>query len=180
MTPGKVFSFIVLIIVLGIVGQYGYFFVQVYLLLLGLIFLAVTTTYFVKYHTLWPALIRARHAQMEKIHLEPVPEFNDQWKTIRAAMHSNDLNELRVAMIDADTLMEDLLRKQGVQGDTMAALIAEATLRGVIGTAAVSRFHRMRNRIVHESTFSPSKEELRSQLQAVDKVLVHWGAVVPG
>lgn len=175
----KIFWLVVIVVLVAIEGQYFYFPLQIYMLLIGLLFLAITVNFFLRFHKEWPQPIEENFRKLAQRKLEPLPEFNEQWKPIRHSMKSNDLNELRVTMIDADTLIEELLRAQGIQGDTMAALIAEATLLGILGTATLSRFHRLRNRIVHESTFMPKTEELRTALESVDKILVRWGVVLP-
>ena len=174
----RIFWFIVGIILVGVLGYY-YFFLQIYLAILGVIFLITGITFFITYHRAWPKILEEKYAQLEKKKLEPTPGFNERWQPIRQIMKSHDLNELRVTIIDSDTLVEELLRAQGIEGDTMAGLIAEATLRGIIGTEVISRFHRLRNRIVHESTFVPPIEEMQKILIMLDEVLVRWGVVLP-
>lgn len=175
----KIFWLLIVIGAIGLQGKYFYFPLQIYMIVLGLIFLAALIIFFLKYHKEWPLPIEENFRKLAQKKLEPLPEFNDRWKPIRQSMKSNDLNELRVTMIDADTLIEELLRAQGIEGDTMASLIAEATLRGVVGTATLSRFHRLRNRIVHESAFISKAEEMKSQLTMLDSILVKWGVILP-
>lgn len=165
-------------IIVGIVG-YNSLFLQIYGYVLGTSFLVGGLYFLVQYHRKWPAIIQRKYAQLAQKKFEPIPGFAERWQGIRQAMKSNDLSELRVSVIDADTLIEGLLREEGLQGDTMAALIAEGSLLGMNGMHLLSRFHRLRNRIVHESTYTPTAEELRSALASVDKVLVRWGVVLP-
>lgn len=174
----RIFWLVIGIILFGIAGYY-LFFLRVYLTVLGLLFFLIGTIYFIKYHRLWPKIIEEKYKLIEAKKVEPTPAFSERWQPIRQAIKSHDLHELRVGVIDADTLVEELLRSQGIEGDTMAALIAEATFRGIIGTEVLSRFHRLRNRIVHESTFTPTVEELQQLLKMLDGVLVRWGVVLP-
>lgn len=173
-----IFWLVVAIIAVGYVGYYS-FGLQVYFTILGVIFVLVGTVFFIKYHKLSREIIAKKHEKLAKKVIEAKPEFRGRWELLRQVMRSNDLNELRVAMIDADTLIEELFREQGIQGDTMSALISEATFQGITGTDTVARFHRLRNRVVHESTFAPKPEDLRDALAALDAVLVRWGMVLP-
>ena len=173
-----IFWLVVAIIVVGGVGYFS-FALQVYGVILGIVFLVVGIIFFVKYHKVSREIIVQKHARLAKKVIKAKPEFSSRWEPLRLAMRSNDLNELRVAMIDADTLIEELLREQGIQGDTMSSLISEATFSGIIGMDTVARFHRLRNRVVHESTFAPNPENLRSALIALDQVLMRWGVILP-
>ncbi|MBI3335703.1 MAG: hypothetical protein HY001_04350 [Candidatus Portnoybacteria bacterium] len=174
----RIFWLIVCIILAGIAGYY-IFFLRVYLVVLGLLFFLIGAVYFIKYHRLWPKIIEEKYAHIEAKKVEPTPAFSERWEPVRQAIKSIDLHELRVRVIDADTLVEELLRLQGIEGDTMASLIAEAGFRGIVGTEALSRFHRLRNRIVHESAFTPSTQELQQSLKMLDGVLVRWGVLLP-
>ncbi len=173
-----IFWLVVAIIAVGYLGYYS-FALQVYFIILGGIFIVTGTILFIKYHKLSREIIAKKHEKLAKRVVKVKPEFRDRWELMRLAMRSNDLNELRVAMIDADTLIEELFREQGIEGDTMSALISEATFQGITGTDTVARFHRLRNRVVHESTFVPKPEDLRNILAALDQVLVRWGVVLP-
>jgi len=174
----RLFWLIVGIIALGIIG-YTSSEVRYAAVFLGILFFGAGAVFFYQYHRLWPKIIEERYEHLQRKPIESPPTFREGWESIRHAMKSNDLSELRVTMIDADTLVEDLLRAQGIEGDTMAALIAEATLMGIAGTAVLLRFHRLRNRIVHESTFVPKAEEMKHQLAMLDSVLVKWGVLLP-
>lgn len=174
----RIFWLIVGVALVGVAGYYS-FPLRVYSFVLGGVFVIFTTVVLVKYHKAWPLIIEEKYRHLTEKKIEPKPEFKEQWQVIRKSMKSNDLNELRVGIIDADTLLEEFLRSQGIEGDTMAALIAEATFKSIAGTDALSRFHRLRNKIVHESTFTPSREDLRVSLQGVDTVLVKWGVILP-
>lgn len=174
----RTFWFIVCIILAGFAG-YNFFPLRIYFIVLGIGFLTISIVSFVKYQHLWPTILEERYALIEKRKVEVVPTFREHWQIIRGSAKSNDLQELKLMVIDADTLLEEFLRSQGIEGDTMASLIAEATFSGMTGTDALLRFHRLRNRIVHESTFVSKIEELRSLFFMVDNVLVRWGAVLP-
>lgn len=174
----RIFWLVISIIAVGILGYY-YFPLRIYFFLLGIVIFAAGAIILVKYHKEWPEVLEEKYAEIKEKKVEAPPDFAMQWQTIRKSMTSNDLHELRVTIIDADTLVEELLRSQGIGGDTMAALIAEATLAGITGTDALLRFHRLRNKIVHESTFTPQIEQLKTILKSLDLILVRWGAVLP-
>lgn len=175
---GWIFLLVVAIIVVGYLGYYS-FALQVYFIILGVICIIAGTIIYVKYHKLRREIIAKKYEKLTKKVVKVKPEFRGRWELLRLAMRSNDLNELRVAMIDADTLVEELFREQGIEGDTMSAVISEATFQGITGTDTILRFHRLRNRVVHESTFAPKPEDLRAALAALDQVLVRWGVISP-
>lgn len=174
----RIFWLVIGIIANGILGYY-YFPLRIYFFLFGIVILIMGIVVLVKYHKEWPKVLEKKYAEIIEKKIEAGPDFAAQWQAIRKSMKSDDLHKLRVTVIDADTLVEELLRSQGIAGDTMAALITEATMAGITGTDALLRFHRMRNKIVHESTFTPRIDKLKADLISLDAILVRWGAVLP-
>lgn len=174
----RIFWLVIGIVATGVLGYY-YFPLRIYFFILGIIIFFIGAVVLIKYHKEWPEVLEKKYARIIEKKVEAGPDFAMQWQAIRKSMTSNDLHELRVTIIDADTLIEELFRSQGIEGDTMSALIAEATLMGITGTDALLRFHRLRNKVVHDSTFTPQIEQLKSALKSLDTILVRWGAVLP-
>ena len=127
------------------------------------------------YFVLKPALIYIGKPEIKDVKIEINDYLKGHWKEIRIAITSSDVSQLKLAIIEADTIIEDILRLNNLAGETMAALLSEASLHGVIGTGKLWRFHRIRNSLVHDTAFKLDLKTARDILQEVDEILKIWG-----
>ncbi|MEK9147435.1 MAG: hypothetical protein AAB593_00775 [Patescibacteria group bacterium] len=139
--------------------------------------LTIATFYFFwrYYFVLKPALIYVGKPETKNVRIEANDYLKEHWKKIRISMTSSDVSQLKLTIIEADTIIEDILRLNNLVGETMAALLSEASLHSVIGAGKLWQFHRIRNQLVHDTAFKLELGTARDILQKVDEVLKIWG-----
>jgi hypothetical protein len=81
--------------------------------------------------------------------------LNPKWKYILTLIESPNESDWRVAIIEADTLLEDSLKERGLVGNTMAELLEEAKANGYSGMQSAWDAHLVRNKIAHEGIDFP-------------------------
>jgi len=119
------------------------------------------------------SMIQEKHHR-EKREIVTNEDLLKRFERIVQYKKSNDSGELKLAIIEGDILIEELLRLQGVQGDTVGALLSEATLQGLGGVDRFWNFHRLRNVLVHDSTYVLSVGQGQGALAMLEGALHSW------
>ncbi len=80
---------------------------------------------------------------------------NPRWHYILTLIESPNESDWRVAIIEADTMMEELLKKEGFSGATASELLEAAKLSGYINIQNAWDAHIVRNQIAHKGLDFP-------------------------
>jgi len=87
---------------------------------------------------------------------------NPRWKYILTLVESPNESDWRVAIIEADAMMEEVLRNSGLSGGTVSELLEAAKGSGYQSIQDAWDGHLVRNQIAHEgSDFPVSQVESR-------------------
>ncbi|MDD3663054.1 MAG: hypothetical protein PHT84_04265 [Candidatus Pacebacteria bacterium] len=87
---------------------------------------------------------------------------NPRWHYILTLIESPNQSDWRVAIMEADSMLEELLRDRGVPGNTVAELLEMAKTNGYSRISDAWEAHVIRNQIAHQgSDFPLSKIEGR-------------------
>lgn len=76
---------------------------------------------------------------------------HDEWNNLKALWSSKSLAEKRLSLIDADALLDNVLRERGVAGETMQERLASPEAPQLSNLEEVFFAHKFRNELVHES-----------------------------
>jgi len=88
--------------------------------------------------------------------------LNPQWKYVLTLVESPNESDWRIAIIEADTMMEEALKERGLVGNNISELLEEAKLNGYPSVQSAWDAHLVRNKIAHEGqNFSISQVEGR-------------------
>lgn len=89
-------------------------------------------------------------------------DSNPRWHYIETLIESPNDSDWRVAIIEADTMLEDVLVEKGLFGSTVSELLESARSNGYSSISDAWEAHLIRNKIAHEgSEFSLSQIEGR-------------------
>ena len=103
---------------------------------------------------------------------------NPRWHYILTLTESPNESDWRVAIIEADTMMEELLKKKGVPGDTVAELLEEARSDGYAHIQDAWDAHLVRNQIAHQGSEYPlSQIEARRTMKMYQNFFEELGVV---
>lgn len=108
--------------------------------------------------------------------LKPAPLLS-KWQEIEN--HSKSLQEVqwKFAIIEADSLVNDVVKKLGYPGESLGERMQFIKRDEVSGLENLWRAHRLRNRLVHESNYELRREEMEEAIRSYELVLKELGAI---
>lgn len=80
---------------------------------------------------------------------------NPRWHYIQTLIESPNESDWRVAIIEADSLLEDTLKERGLSGTTVSELLEDAKSNGYRSIQDAWDGHTVRNKIAHEGSTYP-------------------------
>ncbi|MDB5161110.1 MAG: hypothetical protein JWO96_490 [Candidatus Saccharibacteria bacterium] len=101
--------------------------------------------------------------------------FFDRWFELLARVKSSE-EGMVLAVIDADKLLDEALKKRNFRGKTMGERLVAAQ-RTISDNDAVWYAHKLRNRLVHEPNVRLRKSEAQNALAGFKKGLQDLGAL---
>ena len=81
-----------------------------------------------------------------------VPNRNEKWDHVRGLADSNNSNDWRVAIIEADTILDEVITTLGVQGANLGERLQNMSPVTFPYLQTAWEAHKVRNRIAHEGT----------------------------
>jgi hypothetical protein len=100
-----------------------------------------------------------------------------QWTKTRARLDSGLESEYKLAIIEADSMLDGILKKMGYGGETLGERLKIITSAIIPNLDEVKEAHQIRNNIVHDSDFKLSQEEARKAMTFYEKALTELGAL---
>jgi len=94
-----------------------------------------------------------------------------QWENILARMQSDNPSEYKVAVIEADRMVEDLIRRLGYKGKNMSEILSEVKPGQIENMEEIRKSHEVRNRIIHDESFVLDRETAKKTLQSYEDFL---------
>lgn len=86
---------------------------------------------------------------------ETIRAANPRWHYILTLIESSNESDWRVAIIEADTMLEELLREKGYSGENMSDLLESARESGYATIQNAWDAHLVRNQIAHQGSDFP-------------------------
>jgi hypothetical protein len=86
---------------------------------------------------------------------ETARNANPRWHYIQTLIESSNESDWRVAIIEADTMLEELLKDRGFSGDNLSTLLEGARESGYATIQNAWDAHLVRNQIAHQGSESP-------------------------
>jgi len=104
---------------------------------------------------------------------EEIPEtrFN-RWAEIEKKIESENSADWKMAIIEADSIIDDILQRIGYKGENLGERLKNIEPSDFENLQNVWEAHKVRNRIVHEAErFEIAKEEAKAILEKYKKAL---------
>lgn len=94
--------------------------------------------------------------------IKPSQSFeNKRWDTIVEYMLSEHPNDWRIAILEADIILNEILTKSGYTGDTVADKLKQVEKSDFQTLENAWEAHKVRNKVVHDVDFVLSKREAK-------------------
>lgn len=105
------------------------------------------------------------------------PRVAEAWARIMAKAATDTLESLRLAIIEADALVDSVLKNAGYEGDHLADRLQQVLPEEVPSLERLWRAHRLRNDIVHTPGFAVMPQDAKFALSSFEKFLKELNAL---
>ena len=96
---------------------------------------------------------------------------NEKWNAIVGRVKKGDEANLKLAVIEADDLMGDILKRMGLPGADMAERLKQIQAQEIASVDKIWETHDIRNKIIHEPNFHLSQEEAEKAVSNIEEAL---------
>lgn len=105
----------------------------------------------------------AFRAVLEQAQAEP-PKVNPAWQKVLDHLSATNPNEWKLGIIEADNLLDSLVKTMGYQGDGLGERLKNVEPSDFKTLQNAWEAHKVRNRIAHESGYVPTEHEARQAI----------------
>lgn len=97
--------------------------------------------------------------------------FRDRWTSVLRRFSTNSPDSMRLAVVEADTLIDSILKDMGLEGEHMADRLAKLAPDSLKSLQGLWRAHRLRNDLVHTPGFFLSREDAEGAIKNYEDFL---------
>lgn len=102
-------------------------------------------------------LLEIRKIEKEKYHFaEPAAkdggEKRERWEMVEEHVHSERPADWRIAIIEADTILEEMVKKMGYEGESLGERLKVVEPSDFTSIQSAWEAHKVRNQIAHEGS----------------------------
>ncbi len=98
-------------------------------------------------------------------------ELARRWSKIVERLKAGIESEYKLAIIEADTMLEDILKGEGYAGETIGDRLKQITSDILPNIEEVQKAHQIRNSIIHDPDYRLTLDEARSVLSVYEKAV---------
>ena len=103
---------------------------------------------------------------------------NERWKKVLDYLFSINENDWKLAVIEADSMLFDLLTQMGFKGENMGDKLKEANQSNFRSLNLAWEVHNIRNKIAHEgSSFELSLHEAKRVIALYEQIFQEFGYI---
>lgn len=101
-------------------------------------------------------------------------KLRKKWEKVRSKLESGREADFKLAIIEADSLIEDLIKRLGYSGKNMSERLENIPPGQLEHVEEIRRAHETRNRIIHEDNFSLDRKSAEEILALYEEFLRHF------
>ena len=103
---------------------------------------------------------------------------NERWEKILKLANSPNSSDWRMAIIEADTMLEELLRSIGYQGESLGDMLRSVDKTEFLTIEDAWEAHKMRNAVAHSGgTFRLNERETKHTVSLFEKVFNEFDVI---
>lgn len=125
-------------------------------------------------------IISARVSEVaEAISKSTVPRKKavKEWAAITQRLRRGSEAELKLAIIEADKLFDDTIKRMGFAGEMMSERLKKITPAQLSVIENIWNAHKVRNNVVHTPDYRLSRTEAEAAIAVYQKALKEWGLI---
>ena len=131
------------------------------ILVINIVFLARKVDYF------WFVKYRLDAFGDEKF----IKRAEKKWQEIEKKLNMTDSANLKLAVIEADNFMDEILKRMNLGGENMGERLQRLDISKLESLNLVWEAHKIRNRIVHDSSYNLRSDEAKKAVENYGKAL---------
>lgn len=97
-----------------------------------------------------------------------------EWKKIKERLESNLESEFKIALIEADKLLDKVLIEEGYPGENLDERLEKLNIDILPNLDEVKRVHRIKNDIVHDPSYRLDLAEAKKAIAVYEKALLEF------
>jgi hypothetical protein len=103
---------------------------------------------------------------------------NERWSKTLSYLFSQHASDWKLAIIEADSMLESLMEQMGFQGETLGEKLKSATQENFQNLTIAWEVHTVRNRIAHEGlAFDLSQHEAKRIIALYEQIFHGYGYI---
>ena len=113
----------------------------------------------------------------ELVKKKPKERLRQKWENIKKRLGTEDSSQYKIAIIEADDLIIDLITRMAYPGENTAERLANINPGQIENIEDIRKAHLVRNRIVHDGGFAVTKEQAEETLAIYGEFLKYHEVV---
>lgn len=101
-------------------------------------------------------------------------KLRKKWEKVRSKLESGREADFKLAIIEADGIIEDLIRRLNYPGENMSERLENIPPGQLEHVEEIRRAHEIRNRIIHEDDFALDRKSAEETLALYEEFLRHF------
>ena len=100
-----------------------------------------------------------------------IRKVEKDWAKITARLETDLESEWKLATIEADSILNDILMKMGFAGETLGERLDRLTIATLPNLQQIREAHKIRNNIVHDPDYRVSLDEAKMAVGIYEQAL---------
>lgn len=100
-----------------------------------------------------------------------------QWMKIKERLETALESEFKLAVIEADAMLEDVLKKMGYKGETLGERLKQVNVDILPNIEEIRGAHQTRNNLVHDPDYRLSLDEAKKVISSYETALTDLGMI---
>lgn len=106
------------------------------------------------------------------------PEKNERWEHVKKLSGSSNPSDWRLAILEADVMLEELLRSSGYHGDSIGEMLKSIEKSDFLTLEDAWEAHKVRNRIAHDgSSYLMNEREVKKVISLFENVFKEFKVI---
>lgn len=101
----------------------------------------------------------------------PKRKMSKEWKAVLKKLEAGDESNLKLAVIEADKILDNILKKINYPGENMGERLKHITPAQIANIEAVWQAHKIRNNIVHDPDFRLTRSDAENAVKIYQRAL---------
>lgn len=101
-------------------------------------------------------------------------KIRKSWNEIKSKLETGDTNQCKLAVIEADKIVDKIIGSMGLKGNDMIQRLDNLKPKQIENAEELKEAHRTRNKIIHDPSFQIDKEKTLEILSKYEKFLVEF------